>query len=83
MCDKKSTLFYGAERSGVRFGGRPQGGPHRRQAEHPIARRRGGVATFRPWNSRDDCAGATELDHVRCRGSARAMEWWWVASCAV
>ena len=60
MCDKKSMSFRGAERSGVRFGGRPQGGRHRRQAGCIMRVDAGGVATSRPWSSQGDCAGATE-----------------------
>ena len=40
MCDKKFDLFYDVKRSGARFGGRPQGGRHRRQAECETACRR-------------------------------------------
>ena len=29
----------------------------------------GGVATSHLWSSAGDCAGATEGDHARCRGS--------------
>ena len=42
MCDKKSMSFDGAERSGARFGGRPQGGRYRRQAGTLARRRRRG-----------------------------------------
>ncbi|CAB4928911.1 unannotated protein [freshwater metagenome] len=43
MCDKKFDLFYGAERSGVRFGDtrRVAGTAGRRNARPPVDRRRG------------------------------------------
>ena len=70
MCDKKFDVFYGAERSGARFGGRPQGGRH-----PPAGGMRDRSSSPAGWppptygHRQDDCAGATELDHARCRGS--------------
>ncbi|OZD06521.1 hypothetical protein CH275_09895 [Rhodococcus sp. 06-235-1A] len=69
MCDKKFDLFSGAERSEARFGGRPQGGRHRRQAGCITRVDAGGVATSHLWSSRGDCAGATEAEHIQCRGT--------------
>lgn len=70
MCDKKFDVFSrcGAQRSSVR--GTPAGWPAPPTGGAPIARRPSDLATSRLWSSAGDCAGATQTDHVQCRGSA-------------
>jgi hypothetical protein len=64
-----STVRSAAE---LHSAGRPQGGRHRRRAEHATARRPRQASTFHLWSTSGDCAGATKTGDARCRGSTPA-----------
>ena len=82
---ENKNSFHRTERSGVRFGGRPQGGPDLLAAlllGEAIEKARTlwgyGPCGLRLWSASGlfgrwgggACAGATGTDHARCRGSA-------------